>query len=267
MKPIFFTKMEGTGNDFLIIDNRTGFVNETIGADNFTEFVKKLSDRHLGAGSDGVIFLEQSTDFPFSMRYFNQDGSEAAACFNGARCVVSYAFRFGLVKDKGKFMSEAGPVGFYNKNGTVSIEVMPPVDLKLNFSLTVNRKKYRAHFLRVGVPHCVIFVDSYDKIDVVELGRAIRNHKKFKPEGTNVNFVKTEENYIFVRSYERGVETETLSCGSGVLAAAYIATKLFITQSPVICKTNGGDLLISIKDKLYLEGTANYIYDGVYYLQ
>lgn len=267
MKPIFFTKMEGTGNDFLIIDNRTGYITEAIGSGNFEEFVKKLSNRHLGAGSDGVIFLEESIDFPFNMRYFNQDGSEAAACFNGARCVVSYAFRFGLVKDKGKFMSNAGPVGFYNKNGTVSIEVVPPVDLKLNFSLTVSRKKYRAHFLRVGVPHCVIFVDSFDKIDVVELGRAIRNHKTFKPEGTNVNFVKAEDDYIYVRSYERGVEAETLSCGSGALAAAYIATKLFITQSPVTCKTNGGDLLIAIKDKMYLEGPASYIYDGVYYLQ
>jgi diaminopimelate epimerase len=200
------------------------------------------------------------------MRYFNNDGSEASTCINGARCVVSYAYRLGLVKDKGKFMSTSGPVGFYYKNGSVSIEIMPPVDLKLNFSFTLKRKKYNACFLKVGVPHCVIFVDSYDKIDVKELGRSIRNHKTFKPEGANVNFVMAKNNVLFVRTYERGIEDETLSCGSGVLASAYIAAKLFITQSPVVCKTNGGELVVTIKDKLYIEGPANVVYDGVYYL-
>jgi diaminopimelate epimerase len=267
MKPIFFTKMEGTGNDFLIIDNRNTLINEGIGENNLKEFVKKVSDRKVGAGSDGVIFLEQSKNFPFSMRYFNNDGSEAAICLNGARCVVGYSFRLGLIKEKGKFISPAGPVGFYYKNNTVSIEVLPPVDLKLNFSLTVNRKKISANFLKVGVPHCVIFVESFDEIDVKKLGQAIRMHKTFKPEGTNVDFVKAEDNQLFVRSYERGIEDETMSCGTGALAAAYIATKLFITQSPATCKTKGGDLIATIKDKLYLEGPISYVYDGVYYLQ
>jgi diaminopimelate epimerase len=267
MKPIFFTKIEGTGNNFLIIDNRNGYLTVNVHDQSIAEFVKKLANCQLGAGSDGVILLEQSAEFPFEMRYFNRDGTEAAACLNGARCVVSYAFRLGLLKDKGKIGSASGPIGYYYKNGGVSIEVPPPVDVKLNFSFTVNRKKYSANFLRVGVPHCVIFVEDYKKIDVKTLGEAIRNHKTFKPEGTNVDFVTVEKESMYVRTYERGVEDETLSCGSGALASAYIATKLFMTQSPVVCKTNGGELVATIKDKLYLEGPVKYVYDGVYYIE
>ncbi len=266
MKPIFFTKMEGSGNDFLLIDNHNGLINEFLHTTEVPELVRKISDRHLGVGSDGVIFLEQSVEFPFNMRYFNQDGSEAAMCLNGTRCIVSYAHRLGLIQDKGKFMAATGPIGFYYKNGSVSIEIQPPVDIKLNFSFTLKRKKYKANFLRIGVPHCVIFVDSYDKLDVQTLGEAIRNHKVFKPDGANVNFVKVDNKDLFVRTYERGIEGETLSCGSGVMASAYIATKLFIAQSPITCKTRGGDLLVTIKDKLYLEGPASFVYDGVYYL-
>ncbi|UCG29741.1 MAG: diaminopimelate epimerase [candidate division WOR-3 bacterium] len=267
MKPIFFTKMEGTGNNFLIIDNRNGYLTVNVTDESIAEFVKKLADSQLGAGSDGVILLEQSAEFPFEMRYFNRDGSEAVACLNGARCVVSYAFRLGLLKDKGKVASASGPLGYYYRDEAVSIEVAPPVDVRLNFSFTIARKKYNANFLRVGVPHCVIFVDDFKKIDVKKVGEAIRKHKTFKPEGTNVDFVKIEKDSIFVRTYERGVEDETLSCGSGALASAYIATKLFMVQSPVGCKTKGGDMVATIKDKLYLEGPVKYVYDGVYYIE
>jgi len=268
MKPIFFTKMEGSGNDFLIIDNYNGLINETLTAPEIPGLVKKIANRNLGAGADGVLFVEQSKDFAFGMKYFNRDGSEAEICLNGARCIVSFAHRLGLIQEKGKFLSASGPLGFYYKNGNVSIEVQPPVEIKLNSSFTMKRKKYRANFLKLGVPHCVIFVDSYEKIDVKELGREIRNHRTFKPDGVNVNFVKVENNNsLFIRTYERGVEDETLSCGSGVLASAYIATKLFLTESPVTCKTQGGDLLVTIKDKLYLEGPARVVYDGVYYIE
>jgi diaminopimelate epimerase len=267
MKPIFFTKMEGAGNDFLVLDNHNGYISEMVPGNSFQEFIRVLSHRHLGAGSDGVIFVEESRDFPFAMRYFNRDGSEAETCLNGARCIVSYAHRLGFIQEKGKFMSASGPLGFYYKNSAVSIEVQPPIDIKLNFSFTVQRKKYRANSLKIGVPHCVIFVDSYDDIDVKTLGRAIREHRTFKPDGANVNFVKVEGNNLFVRTYERGVEDETLSCGSGVLASTYIAAKLFMVESPVTCNTNGGTLTVTIKDKLYLEGPAHFVYDGVYYLE
>jgi len=266
MKPIFFTKMEGTGNNFLIIDNRNGYLTVNVTDQSVSDFAKNLANFQLGAGSDGVILLEQSAEFPFEMRYFNRDGSEAVACLNGARCVVSYAYRLGLIRDKGKVASASGPIGYYYKNDEVSVEVAPPVDVRLNFSFTVSRKKYNANFLRIGVPHCVIFVEDFRKVDVKALGEAIRNHKTFKPEGTNVDFVKVEKDGLHVRTYERGVEDETLSCGSGALASAYIATKLFMTQSPVVCRTKGGDLVVTIKDKLYLQGPAKYIYDGVFYI-
>jgi diaminopimelate epimerase len=268
MKPIFFTKMEATGNDFLLFDNRSGMISDAFRNNDVQQFIKTIAHPHFGAGADGVIFLEGSRDFPFQMRYFNRDGSPASVCLNGARCVASFAYRLGIVREKGKFSSGDNPIGFFNKGNDVSIEVLSPIDLKLNFSFTVNRKKIHANFLKLGIPHCVVFVDSFDEIQIEKLGPAIRNHKKLKPEGVNVNFVKVDENAIYVRTYERGVESETLSCGSGVLASAYIASKLFIaTESPIICKTRGGELKVVIKEKLYLEGPANYIYDGIYYLK
>jgi len=267
MKPIFFTKMEGSGNDFVILNNHTGLLSEFIPSSEITGLVQKLSDRNLGAGADGVLIVEGSKDFPFEMKYYNKDGSEAEICLNGARCIVSYAYRLGLIQEKGKFMSGSGPIGFFQRNGTVSIEVLPPVDIKLNFSITVKRKKYKVSYLRIGVPHCVMLVDSFDDIDIPELGEKIRNLKTFQPDGVNVNFVTHDKNRIYVRTYERGVEDETLSCGSGVLASAYIATKLFIADSPITVDTRGGQLQAIIKDKLYLEGPAKFVFDGVYYVE
>ncbi len=266
MKPIFFTKVEGSGNDFLIVNNHDNYVSEVIADAALPEFVKKIANKHLGAGADGVIFLDPAKDYPFSMRYYNKDGGEANLCLNGARCIVSYAYRLGVIEEKGKFLSASGPLGFFYQGQSVSIEVPNPVDIKMNFTLTINRKKYRANYLRLGVPHCVIFVDSLDKLNVKDIGEAIRNHKTFKPDGANVNFVKEDGNTLFVRTYERGVEDETMSCGSGVLASAYIASKLFIAQSPITCKTRGGELLVVIKDKLYLEGPNSIVYDGVFYV-
>jgi diaminopimelate epimerase len=266
MKPIFVVKMEGTGNDFLLLNNYNGLITEALQDIELPELIRRMSDRHLGAGSDGVLIVEASKDFPFSMKYYNKDGSQAAMCLNGARCIVSYAHRLGLIQDKGKFQSPTGPIGFYYKNGNVSIEVPPPVDIKLNFSFTLKRKKYQANFLNIGVPHCVMFVDSFDTIHIKDLGAEIRNHRSFKPDGANVNFVTVVDKTLIVRTYERGVEDETMSCGSGVLASAYIATKLFMTESPVTCKTQGGELIATIKDKLYLEGPAHVVYDGVYYI-
>lgn len=266
MKPIFFTKMQGAGNDFLLVNNHSGLINEIIVRADLPDLVRTMCNRHFGAGADGVLFIEQSPDFPFGMIYYNKDGSEAEICLNGARCIVSYAHRLGLIQEKGKFMSMSGPIGFYYKENSISIEVQPPVDIKMNFSITVKRKKYAANYLRIGVPHCIIFVESFDDIDIQELGQTIRNHRTFKPDGVNVNFVHIENKNLFVRTYERGIEGETLSCGSGVVASAYIATKLFLAESPVVINTQGGELLVSIKDKLYLEGPAHFVYDGVFYL-
>ncbi|MEO0128749.1 MAG: diaminopimelate epimerase [candidate division WOR-3 bacterium] len=266
MKPIFFTKMEGTGNDFVLIDNREEQFSGVVNKDEIKETLVKMLDRHYGIGGDGLILIENFKGYFFSMRYFNRDGSEAAICLNGARCAVKFAQRLGIIEDKGKFLTPAGPIGFAYQPDNISIEVLPPVDIKLNFNLTIARKKYKLSYLKLGVPHTIIFVDSFDDINIVELGRTIRNHKEFQPDGTNVDFVKVDKKSIFVRTYERGVEDETLSCGSGVVASAYIAVKLFMAESPVKVITRGGELTVTLKDKLYLEGPANIIYDGTYYI-
>lgn len=266
MKPLFFTKIEGTGNDFLMFDNRQGLIDAAVPKQLTAEFVKRVCDRHIGIGADGVVVLEETKGFLFAMRYFNCDGTEAAVCLNGARCAVTYARRLGAIDDKGKFLTAWGPIGFFFQGDRVSIQVLPPVDIQLNTNVTIARHKFTAHRLKVGVPHCVIFVDSFDDLDVADLGGKIRSHKLFQPDGTNVDFVKQEDQQLFVRTYERGVEAETLSCGSGAVASAYVATKLFILQSPVGIKTRGGTLVVTIKDKVYLEGATHIVCDGTFYV-
>jgi diaminopimelate epimerase len=266
MKPVFFTKMEGTGNDFVVIDNREEQFTGVVNNEKMKETIVKILDRHYGIGGDGLILIEEFKGYYFNMRYFNRDGSEAELCLNGARCAVKFAHRLGIIEEKGKFLTPSGPVGFAYFPDKISIEVSPPVDIRVNFSITISRKKYKVSYLKLGVPHTVLFVDSYDDINISELGKLIREHKEFQPAGTNVNFVKADKNGIFVRTYERGIEDETLSCGSGVVASAYIAVKLFLAESPVKVMTRGGELTVTLKDKLYLEGPANFIYDGTYYI-
>ncbi|MGQ9663847.1 MAG: diaminopimelate epimerase [bacterium] len=266
MKPIFFSKMEGTGNDFVVIDNRQGQFTSVVKPEEIKTTLVRILQRHYGIDADGLILIENFKGYFFYMRYFNRDGSEAALCLNGARCAVKFAHRLGIIEERGKFLTQAGPVGFAYLKDSISIEVLSPVDIKLNFPITIARKKYKLSYLKLGVPHAIMFVDSYDDINVSELGSAIRNHKEFQPEGTNVNFVRIENKSLFVRTYERGIEGETLSCGSGVVASAYIAVKLFLAESPVKVKTTGGELLVTLKEKIYLEGPANFIFDGTYYI-
>ncbi len=266
MKPIFFSKMEGTGNDFVLIDNREEQFSRVVNKEGMKQTIVKMLDRHYGIGADGLILIEDFKGYFFNMRYFNNDGSEAELCLNGARCAINFAHRLGIIEDKGKFLTPSGPVGFAYSPESISVEILPPVDIKLNFGLTIARKKYKLSYLKLGVPHTILFVDSYDDIDIKEIGASIRNHKNFQPAGTNVDFVKVQSKKIFVRTYERGIEDETLSCGSGVVASAYIAVKLFLTESPVKVLTRGGELTVTLKDKMYLEGPVNFIYDGTYYL-
>ncbi len=266
MKPIFFTKMEGTGNDFVVIDNREEQFTGVVSKEEMKPVICKMLDRHLGIGADGLILIENFKGYFFSMRYFNSDGSDAALCLNGARCAVKFAHRLGIIQEKGKFLTASGPVGFAYSPENISVEVLPPMDIKMNFSITVARKKYKLSYLKLGVPHAVMFVDSYDDLDITGIGSAIRNHKEFQPDGTNVNFVKKEPDGIFVRTYERGVEAETLSCGSGAVASGYIAAKLFLVESPIKVETKGGELIVTLKDKIYLEGPATFVFDGTYYL-
>ncbi len=218
---IAFTKLEGSGNDFVLIDNIKS---------NVPSFSKKsrskLCDRKRGIGADGILLLEKDRKFPFMMRYFNADGKEAEMCGNGARCSALYASMKNIVPSKFSFRSKSGiHKAQVFENNLVKVE-LPACKFERNVKIKIEGKKFDGFFLTVGVPHLVIFAENIDKVDVEKIGKRIRNLKRFTPEGTNVNFVKIKNrNRLSIRTYERGVEAETLSCGTGAAASAYIAYK------------------------------------------
>lgn len=262
---IAFTKIEGAGNDFILIDNREGAI----------PYLKKGIKRELclrkkGVGANGILLLEKDNDFPFMMRYFNADGSEAEMCGNGARCVALYAFSKGTVSRKFSFRSKSGIHSVeILKGNRVKVE-LPTCDFKKNMGLKIEGKQFDCFFLTVGVPHVVIFMKNIEKIDVLRTGRKIRNLKIFGTHGTNVNFVRYEgKNRLTIRTYERGVEGETLSCGTGVAAASAIAYRKKMISLPLYVKTASGETITvsfnQTKGKLipYLLARAHIVFSGV----
>ena len=223
-KDIPFTKMVATGNDFLIVDARRLRQRRTL---PWKAVSRALCDRHQGIGADGLLVLESSAAADVKMRVFNPDGSEAQMCGNGARCVALYLAQ--RRRDKGRdaivLKTRAGRVSAEVRDGRVAMRLMDPTDLRLNLSLDVERRHLQMGFINTGVPHVVVPVADLETVDVNRLGRAIRYHSAFSPRGTNVNFVQPDPghtNRLRVRTYERGVEEETLSCGTGVAAAALV---------------------------------------------
>ena len=223
-KDIPFTKMVAAGNDFLVVDTRRLRRQR---AHPWKAVSRALCDRHQGIGADGLLVLESSASADVKMRVFNPDGSEAHMCGNGARCVALYLVQRRQGKRPGGIVLEtkAGRVTAGVQGGRVAIRLMDPTDLRLDLSLDVERRHLRMGFINTGVPHVVVPVADLDTVDVNRLGRAIRHHSAFAPRGTNVNFVQPDpshKNRLRVRTYERGVEEETLSCGTGVAAAALV---------------------------------------------
>lgn len=260
---IEFVKMNSGGNDFVIIDNRKEFF-------KFKEYqiiAKKLCERRFWIGADGVIFLERSKIADAKMSYYNSDGSRASMCGNGLRC-LSYFCKLLKIKNNNKINIETdiGILPTSLKNSLVKAKMISPKDIKIDFELKVNNRKFLASFLNTGVPHTIIFIDNIKNIDVKEIGRRIRFHPFFSPEGTNVNFIKKINKYLFVRTYERGVENETFSCGTGVVASSIVARLKNIVKSPVLCKTLGGEIFKVYSDKklenIYLEGKVNVNFFG-----
>ncbi|MDI6756575.1 MAG: diaminopimelate epimerase [Endomicrobiia bacterium] len=249
-KNIVFVKMTAAGNDFVMIDNRSGIIPRR--DSDVSALARRLCDRKFGVGADGMILIELSRRADFKMRYLNSDGSEVSMCGNGARSVARFARYTGVIKkSKGTFETPAGIIRFELKKSSVKIELPSPRGIKLDFPITIGNKKgaaagsrLRAHFADTGVPHAVIFVGNIGKTPVVRLGRAIRNHIAFALAGTNADFVKvTGPSSISVRTYERGVENETLACGTGVAASAIISGVLGKVRPPVKCLTRGGKIL------------------------
>jgi diaminopimelate epimerase len=260
-----FTKMNGAGNDFILFDNRTGDI------DLDRNQIVQLCDRHRGIGADGILLLEKpSNRADFRMRYFNADGGEAEMCGNGARCFARFANKVGRQKSKISFETPAGVISAELKGELVTLRMTEPTDLRLNVDLPMAAENRTVHFINSGVPHVVIPVAKIDDAEVRREGAAIRYHKMFSPNGANVNFIeKRGPNKIAIRTYERGVEDETLACGTGIVAGALIFAATEDCEGPVTVLARGGDKLQVGFERtsdqfrnVTLTGPAEFVFEG-----
>lgn len=256
--------MVASGNDFVVISLSRYL------AISLEKLAQKICDRKYGIGADGLLVLEKSKVADIKMRIFNADGSQAQMCGNGARCTALY-----LGRKNSAIETKVGVIKSQVNGDTVKIKLTEPKDIKQNIPLEVNNRTLHVHFINTGVPHTVIFVEGLDKIDVYNLGNYIRYHKKFSPAGTNADFVEVlSNNSIKVRTYERGVEDETLACGTGAVASSLIAYRLSQTRkSPIrVLTKSGGILKVYFTEKenrftdVWLEGKAKIVHKGEYYV-
>lgn len=254
---ITFYKYQGAGNDFILLDNRENNYDQLD-----TEQVKALCDRHFGVGADGLMLLNLEEGFDFEMVYFNADGKEGSMCGNGGRCIVRFAAQLGIKKNEYSFLATDGP-------HKAKIDLDKKVSLKMNDVKDI--EFHLDHFiLNTGSPHYIKFVTNIENLDVVEQGKNIRNSKQFAEKGINVNFVETlHDDHIFVRTYERGVENETLSCGTGVTASAIVAAHNDNGFNRVEVKTKGGNLSVDYDKNsdteftnIWLSGPATFVFSG-----
>ncbi|MEK7273904.1 MAG: diaminopimelate epimerase [Candidatus Desantisbacteria bacterium] len=256
---VSFVKMCASGNDFMVINN----MDEGINIDPF--MVKKWCDRKRGIGADGVLVLEPSLSASFKMRIINADGSEAEMCGNGARCIALYAYLKGIAAKVMKFETLSGMINAEVTEGQIKVRLTGMTDYKPDIKI----KSYpTVYFINTGVPHAVLLVDNVDAANVVIAGHELRYHQAFQPAGTNVNFVEVvDKSLIKVRTYERGVEDETLACGTGSAASACICTLLGMVSPPVRVITKGGEVLTIYieQDDIFLEGEAGIIFEGQLY--
>jgi diaminopimelate epimerase len=248
-----FYKYQGTGNDFVMVDNRNGVFD----ASN-TSLIEELCHRRFGIGADGFILLENEKDYDFKMVYFNSDGKPSSMCGNGGRCIVQFAYDLGVIGNHTRFLAIDGPHDAYLEKGLVHLKMIDVNQVENNGD----------HFyMNTGSPHYIKPVEGIKNFPVFEEGRKIRNNERFKEKGTNVNFTEIKDETLHVRTYERGVEDETFSCGTGVTAAA-LAASYSGMNSPVRIQTLGGELSISFKrndsgfSEVYLIGPAKRVFEG-----
>ncbi len=260
-----FTKMNGAGNDFILIDNRMGDVRLD------RSQIAQLCDRHRGIGADGILLLEKPGNrADFRMRYFNADGGEAEMCGNGARCFARFANKVAAAKEKISFETQAGLISAELKGDSVTLGMTEPTDLRLHLELGIAGENKTVHFINSGVPHVVIPVVNIEDVDVRHEGAAVRYHKIFSPSGTNVNFMeKRGAKKIAIRTYERGVEDETLACGTGIVASALIFGATEGCHGPITVLPRGGDeLQVGFETvagrfcNVTLTGPADFVFEG-----
>ena len=253
-----FFKYEGAGNDFILVDDR-GLDFPTADRD----LIKHLCDRRFGIGADGLMLIQPLRNFDFNMVYYNADGNESTMCGNGGRCIAAFAGMIGIIRDKARFMAA---------DGEHLAELVSPEYVRLNMRDVLSVETGPDfYYLNTGSPHYVTFLPSIQALDVFSEGRAVRNSERFRESGTNVNFVEDHGDHIFVRTYERGVENETLACGTGVVAAAIcsaIRRKHDKISLSIPVKVPGGSLNVSFTMQpgkftdIWLEGPATFVFNG-----
>lgn len=261
-----FTKMNGAGNDFVLVDNRAQTIKFS------RELIVRLCDRHRGIGADGLIALIPcaSGKADWQWEFYNNDGSTGEMCGNGARCFARFVQKVTGNKSDFTFETEAGIIQARFQGETVMVNLTPPANLRLHEQVPLASGTQTIHSLNTGVPHAVLFVPDADKAMVLQQGQEIRRHPHFGPRGTNVNFVQVlEHNHVRVRTFERGVEGETLACGTGVTASALISSRVHKFKSPVRVSVQGGDELeVSFKEvngsfsDVRLTGPAEFVFEG-----
>ena len=273
MKGIEFNKLHGLGNDFIFIDNRAS----QVPVSKMSNWAVKLCDRKLGVGADGLAFIEnapKNSEADFAWNFYNSDGSRAEMCGNASRCVAWLAQELGLAGPRLTFLTDAGLIRAecdYQKR-FAKVALTTPKGLALNAQIQAEDRGFTTHFVDTGVPHAVIVLppENFAKFPVEKYGRILRYHQHFQPAGTNVNFITVKNKAeIFVRTYERGVEGETLACGTGAAASVYICLTLGLTGNTVSVTTSGGEMLTvevdkgSAGDVVYLAGTVERVFHGI----
>ncbi len=273
MKKIPFHKIHGNGNDFILIDNRRSILKGR----SLSSLTKQVCHRNRSVGADGLIVIVPPGDrkaADFKWRFFNADGSEAEMCGNGSRCAARFAMIKRIAPKRMVFETLAGLIHAEVKKDTVRVQLPGARDRRMNIPVSLNFGTRIGHFVNTGVPHVVYLSNNLAAEDVQSIGGATRWHAIFRPAGTNVNFIQIDGPHkLRIRTYERGVEGETLACGTGAVAAALIAAALGKAQSPVTVTTQGGDrLIVSFRKEgdgfsdLFLEGEAVVVCEGTLYI-
>lgn len=263
---IEFWKMHGAGNDFILVDDR-----RQVFPASDKSWLTRIAARRTGVGSEGIILIQPSASADFTMRFFNPDGSEVDMCGNGARCVARLAHDIGAAPARMRFETGAGVVSAEIIGDRVRLGMTTPKDWRLNRTVELPGGKRAYGFVNSGVPHVVMEVDQLEEADVARLGAAIRYHQDFAPKGTNANFIKvTGPDALRIRTYERGVEAETLACGTGIVAAGLVAGRMGRVKAPVRITCASGDVLeVNYRltadgaEDVTLLGPAAYVFTGV----
>ena len=265
-KMIEFYKMSGSGNDFIIIDNRDLSLN----VGDLPAFARKVCSRKISVGADGILLIEPSKTANFKWQFFNSDGSVAEMCGNAARCVARYAYLRTIAPKKMSFETFVGIISAEVNNNVVKVRLTDPSPLRIAQTIILNCRECILDCIDTGVPHAVAFVDSVETCAVVGTGRQIRNHEHFAPRGANADFAEVLNRHkMKVRTYERGVEDETLACGTGVVASVLAAAGRGLVETPVDVTVHSSETLriyFTRQDdrfcEIYLEGKVKIIYHG-----